>query len=171
MTIADALVALGEDRSWASVWWAYGAIHHDLSNEAYERALDLLGRVDASDEARAAALMLRAEIEATAAYESQRPPDHRRQSELLTRAVELAPDWPNLHLRLAHASAASGDMEAAQHHGAIAACQFAESPTSDDPFDVALSGTGLDKSYVSSELRSLGVPRCPVSEEPQQRHP
>jgi len=69
-------VELGEDRSWASVWWAYGALHHELSDEALVRALELLVRVDRSADARAAALMLQAAIKvAQAAYaESDSPP-------------------------------------------------------------------------------------------------
>jgi len=62
MVIAYALVELGEDRSWASVWWAYGALHHEMSAEALDTALEFLDRVDHPAEARAAALMLRAEI-------------------------------------------------------------------------------------------------------------
>lgn len=69
-------VELGEDRSWASVWWAYGALHHELSDGALAMALELLVRVDRSADARAAALMLQAAIKvAQAAYaESDSPP-------------------------------------------------------------------------------------------------
>src|SRR5215218_3324606 len=102
MAMADELLERGEDRSWASVWWGYGAVHHDLSDEAYDRALDLLCRVDRSADARAAALMLRAEIESAQAIEAGGSPDPQRQAELLSEAVALAPEWPSLRLRLAY---------------------------------------------------------------------
>jgi tetratricopeptide (TPR) repeat protein len=159
MIIADALVALGEDRSWASVWWAYGVIHHDLSDSSYKRALELLEKVDRSSESCAAALMLRAEIESTRAIERADSPEPRRQFELLSQAVDLAPDWPNLHLRMAHACVALGDEESARRHAWLALEQLDEQRVSKDPFDSALSGGLLDKSYVREELGALGLPQ------------
>lgn len=54
MIVAEALIGCGEARSWASVWWAYAALHCDMSDEALRKALDLLARVDRPSEARAA---------------------------------------------------------------------------------------------------------------------
>lgn len=105
-TVAGALVELGEANSWASVWFAYGALHHDLSDEALMRALtlmralELLDHVDASATARAAALMLKAEAAFSLATYREDEPDRSEQVALLDEAVELAPDWPSLHLRL-----------------------------------------------------------------------
>lgn len=157
MTIADALVAVGESRSWASVWWAYGAIHFDLSDEAYARALELLAKVDRPSEARAAALMLRAEIESTRAIEANRSPDERRQLELLSEALAHAPGWPNLRVRLARASLAMGDHAAARRHAEIAVERLDQADSPGDPFDSALSGIALDRGYVAQELGLLGL--------------
>src|SRR3954447_24964818 len=41
MIIASALAELGEDRSWASIWWPYGALRYDMSDEALDKAFDL----------------------------------------------------------------------------------------------------------------------------------
>src|SRR4051812_49193772 len=69
MTIAGGLLACDEDQPWASLWWSYAAQHYDMSDEAHERALELLERVRQPANACAAALMLRAEIKMTlAAY-------------------------------------------------------------------------------------------------------
>jgi hypothetical protein len=70
MTIAAALAELGEEQTWASVWWSHGAIHHDLSNGALAKALELLLAVTTAEAARAAALMLRAEIKLTQALDA-----------------------------------------------------------------------------------------------------
>lgn len=158
MTIASALGELGEDRSWASVWWAYGVIHHDLSDEGFERALDLLVRVDRSPEARAAALMLHAEIQLTQAVYRDAEPDQEEQVRLLSEAAALAPDWPNLRVRLARALLSAGDMNAAREH-AEAAVTLAGAERSDDPFDIAITGMGLRPGWVSDELKSLGLVR------------
>lgn len=157
MTIADALIELGEDRSWASVWWAYGAVHHDLSDSGYERALGLLAGVDGSPGARAAALMLRAEIESTRAIEQGISPDVRRQAELLSEAVDLAPDWPNLRIRLTRACLSVGDKQAARQHAQATLAHLEQQPTSGDPFDSALSGRTLDRTSAAEELDALGV--------------
>jgi len=158
MTIANALIALGEDRSWATVWWAYGAIHHDLSDESYQRALKLLEKVNRSSQARAAGLMLRAEIESTSAIEQGDSPEPQRQLTLLAEAVTLAPDWPNLHIRLAYACTAAGDYEGARHHASLALEQLEDGrPASEDPFERAISGRALDRSYVREELEALGL--------------
>jgi hypothetical protein len=156
MTVAGALAGLGEDRSWASVWWAYGAVHYDMSDEALDRALDLLARVDHPDCARAAALMLQAEIEYAKAVYAESEPSHVRQRDLLARAVSLAPDWPSLRLRLARASKALGDEADARDHGAQATALLAREPTV-DPFDSAIAGRNLDRDYVRRELELLGV--------------
>lgn len=158
MTIASALGELGEDRSWASVWWAYGVIHHDLSDEGFERALDLLVRVDRSREARAAALMLHTEIQLTQAIYRDARPDQDEQVRLLAEAVALAPGWPNLRVRLARALLSAGDMESAREH-AEAAVTLARAERSDDPFDIAITGKGLRPGWASDELKSLGLVR------------
>jgi hypothetical protein len=156
MTIAVALVSLGEDRSWASVWWAYGALHYKMSDEALDRALDLLARVDHSDSACAAALMLRAEIQCAKAVYAESEPSQAEQRDLLARAVLLAPDWPRLRLRLARASKAVGDEAKAREHGAHAIALLATDPTT-DPFDSAITGRNLDRAGVRRELETLGV--------------
>lgn len=157
MSIAEELLERGEDRSWASVWWAYGALHHDLSDEAYARALDFLARVDRPTEARAAALMLMAEIESTQAIEAGGSPDARRQAELLSVAVALAPSWPSLHLRLAYALRELGRVDESRSEARRALEQLERAGPSGDPFDTAISGTTLDRDYVASEVKSLGV--------------
>lgn len=156
MMIASALVELGEDRSWASVWWAYGALHHDMSDEALNTGLELLGRVDHPVEARAAALMLRAEIKYAQAANAQSDPSPIEQRTLLDEAVSLAPDWPGLRFRLARASRAVGDEPAARTHAAKALSLLASGGTR-DPFDSALTGRNLNRAYVERELQVLGL--------------
>ncbi len=159
MTIADGLIACGEDCSWASVWWAYAVQHYDMSDEALERALDLLERVDRPAEARAAALMLRAEIKMTQAAYSQSDPSPSEQRTLLEEAASLAPDWPSLHLRLARACKSDGQESAALEHGTQALSLLEESTPSADPFDSAITGRNLDHDYVKRELDAIGVSR------------
>jgi hypothetical protein len=152
LVIAAALVGLGERRSWASVWWAYGALHHELSDEALARADELLGDVREPDEARAAALMLRAEIRFTQAVYAESSPSPDEQRRLLQDAVALAPGWPSLHLRLARACRDAGDDRAAAAH-ATRALELHR--PSDDPFDSAISGHNLDRDYLASEAEQL----------------
>lgn len=157
MLISAALIKLGEDRSWASVWWAYGALHHELSDEALERALDLLARVDRSDDARAAALMLQAAIKvAQAAYAESDPPAGEQRA-LLERAASLAPTWPSLQLRLARASKATGDELAARDHAAQAVTLLRSGERTSDPFDSAITGRNLDTTFVERELEALQI--------------
>lgn len=157
MIIAAALAELGEDQDWASVWWAYGAIHYDLSDEAYARALELLGCVDASVEARAVALMLCAEIKFTQAIEHDAEPDEQEQVELLTEAVALAPQWPLLRVRLARALHSVGQDEAARPHAEAAVTLTGRGELSEDPFDAAITGQGLRSGWVRDELAALGL--------------
>lgn len=157
MAISGALVELGEDRSWASVWWAYGAVHHDLSDEALARALDLLARVDRSGSARAAALMLRAEIESTQAIQAGGSPDPRQQADLLSEAVAVAPTWPSLRLRLAYPLRELGEIDAARREAQTALEQLARTGPTGDPFEGAISGIALDRDYVAGEVAALGV--------------
>ena len=156
MTVAGALASLGEDRSWASVWWAYGALHYEMSDEALDRSLVLLARVDHPDCACAAALMLQAEIEYASAVYAESEPSHAKQRDLLARAVSLAPDWPALRLRLARASKAVGDEADARDHGARVVALLEREATL-DPFDSAITGRNLDRDYVRRELEMLGV--------------
>jgi tetratricopeptide (TPR) repeat protein len=155
MVIADGLLELGEDRSWASVWWAYGAVHHDLSDEACARALELLGRVDRSDPARAAALMLTAEIESTSAIQTGKTPDARRQIALLSQALELAPDWPALHARLASALVADGRRDEAPPHIEAALAAITEDSVGADPLDTQITGVAFDRDAVAQRLLDL----------------
>jgi hypothetical protein len=157
MEIADELLGRGEERSWASVWWGYGAVHHDLSDDAYARALELLARVDRSDDARAAALMLVAEIESTQAIEAGRSPDPRRQAELLSEAVALAPGWPSLRLRLAYPLRTLGELEASRDEARAALALLERAAATRDPFERAISGAALDRGYVAREVEGLGV--------------
>jgi hypothetical protein len=156
MVIASALVELGEARSWASVWWAYGALHYDMSDDALDRALELLARVDRPAAARAAALMLRAEVKYAQAAYAQVDPSHIEQRALLDEAVSMAPNWPALRLRLARASKATGDEAAARSHATQALTLLASSKTG-DPFDSAVTGRNLDRDYVERELHALGL--------------
>lgn len=156
MTISLALAELGEDRSWASVWWAFGALHHDLSDEAFERALEMLGNVSEPAPACAAALMLAAEIRLTQAAYRDEDPDQAAQVDALTEAAKLAPNWPSLRVRLARALAAVGDAEAARTH-AEAAIALMPSEPSGDPFDVAITGAGLRSGWAADELRALDL--------------
>lgn len=156
MTIAAALGELGEDQSWASVWWAYGVIHHDLSDDGFKRALELLVRVNRSPEARAAALMLHAEIKFTQTIYRDAEPDQHEQIKLLGEAATLAPDWPNLRVRLARALLSAGDIQSARDH-AEAAVTLAGAERSEDPFDTAITGTGLRLGWASDELNALGL--------------
>lgn len=157
MVISGALVELGEDRSWASVWWAYGAVHHDLSDQAYARALDLLARVDRSEDARAAALMLIAEIESTRAIGAGDSPDPRRQAELISDAVALAPQWPSLRLRLAYPLRELGQLDASRREAQAALNQLDRAAPTGDPFESAISGLTLDREYVAAEVKAFGV--------------
>ncbi|MFN8149662.1 MAG: hypothetical protein U0R24_00860 [Solirubrobacterales bacterium] len=159
MAISAALVELGEDRSWASVWWAYGAINHDLRDQACERALVLLAKVEAPEQACAAALMLRAEIRFTQAIQSGDEPDQIEQAELLSEAVALAPDWPNLCARLARALHAAGDEQAARRHAMRAVALMEQAGPPEDPFDTAFTGTGLQSGWAAEELGALGLLR------------
>ena len=152
MTVASALLGYGQDRSWASVWWAYGALHHDMSEESLERALDLLARVDTPNEARAAALMLQAEIKMTQAAYSSSDPSPAEQQSLLDDAVSRAPDWPSLRLRLARACRCNGNESAAREHAGRALALLRAADPSEDPFDSAISGRSLDRDYVEHEV-------------------
>jgi hypothetical protein len=153
MALAAELLERGEERSWAPVWWAYGAIHHELTDEAYARALELLSHVDASPAARAAALMLQAEIESTSAIEHGGEPDPQRQAELLRAATELEPEWPALRLRLAQALHRT-DPAAAREQARVAAAKL-QRPATGDPFESAISGQALHRPYVDEQLREL----------------
>jgi hypothetical protein len=154
MVVADALIELGDARSWASVWWSYGALHHDLGNEALARGAELLSRVDRPDSARAAALMLLAEIRETQAIWGDEEDDHHEERALLERAVALAPEWPALHLRLARACRDVGDAGAAARH-ATRALELHRPST--EPFD-ALTGHSLNRDYLVREVASLRDP-------------
>ncbi len=156
MTIAEALVELGEDRSWASVWWSYGALHHDLSDAALEKSLGLLTRVDRPTSARAAALMLQAEIKYKQAVYAETDPSPTDQRTLLDKAAALAPQWPELHVRLAHACKAVGDEQAVRYHAGKALSLLASTRPTEDPFDSAISGRNLDPAYIKKELEALG---------------
>lgn len=157
MAIAGALIELGEDRSWASVWWAYGAVHHDLSDEAYARALELLARVDRSENARAAALMFIAEIESTQAIDAGSSPDPRRQATLLSEAVALAPLWPSLRLRVAYPLRELGQSDASCREAQAALDLLDRAENTGDPFESAISGASLDREYVVGEAKAFGV--------------
>ena len=156
MIIASALAALGEDRSWASIWWAYGALHYDMSDDALDRAFELLCRVDHPTDAQAAALMLRAEVKYAQAAYADKDPSPIEQCALLDQAVSLAPDWPVLRFRLARASAAVGDEPTARRHAAEALALLASGATQ-DPFDSAITGRNLNPAYVRRELAALGL--------------
>jgi tetratricopeptide (TPR) repeat protein len=157
LIIAGALIELGEDRSWASVWWAYGALHYDLSDEALARALELLARVDHPDEARAAARMLEAEIKFTQAIYADSTPSHDEQRALLDEAVALAPDWPSLRLRLARACKAAGDEPAAREHAARLLVLLRGQPSPPNPFDSAITEKDFDRGYLEREIDALGL--------------
>jgi hypothetical protein len=154
--IASGLLDLGEDRSWASVWLAYRALHHEMSDQALARALEFLLRVDHPAEARAAALMLIAEITNTRAVYAQTDPSHGEQRALLAEAVTLAPDWPALRLRLARACKAVGADDEARAQARAARALLASPPT-EDPFDTAITGRNFNRAYVERELETFGL--------------
>lgn len=157
MTVADGLIACGEDRTWASVWWAYAALHYEMSDEALHRALGLLARVDRPAEARAAALMLQAEIKMMQAAYAQTGPSAPEQRSLLEGAASLAPDWPSLQLRLARAYKLDGQDSAALEHAMQALSLVQGAMPTADPFDSAITGRNLDRDYVEREVAALGV--------------
>lgn len=157
MAIAAGLIELGEARSWASVWWAYGVAHHDLSDSGYAASLRLLKDVDHPDEARAAALMLIAEIESTQAIQRQEEPSAVRQVDLLERAVALAPRWPNIRVRLARAYRAAGRVVEARQQAQSTLELLKQAPDSTDPFDSAFTGNRFYRPYIMGELRDFGV--------------
>jgi Flp pilus assembly protein TadD len=130
-------------------------VNYDLSNEAYARALELVARVDRSDAARAAALMLTAEIEMKAAFWQDRPVDRARQVELLTRALELAPDWPDLHARLAYALVQVGRRDEARPHAGAALAGMCDDPLAADPFDQLITGVAFVRDVVASDMEEL----------------
>lgn len=156
MTVAAALMELGERDSWATVWWAYGALNHDLSDAALQSAMETLGDVVRPRLARAAALMLKAQTAYTLAIRSERPPATDEQRQLLEAAFELAPTWPELRVRLARACKESGDEAAAREHAARALEGLRIGPPA-DPFDAAISGWNLDPEYVRAEFEELGL--------------
>lgn len=156
MTITRALVELGEGRSWASVWFAYGALHHDLSNEAFNRALELLEQVEAPAECKAAALMLDAEIRYSLAVYDETEPSHTDQIERLAEAVGLVPTWPNLHLRLAREYLAVGNQGLAIKHAREVRGLLEQRESGTEPFD-AITGHYLSADYVRAELSDLGL--------------
>lgn len=158
MALSDALIDKGEEDSWASVWWAYGAIHTILSDEACERALDLLTKVDRSEPARAAALMLTAEIEFTSALQSGHELDPERQLQLLAQAVELAPRWPALRLRIADALRALGRNSEACRSATLAAEWIEQHRGNLDPYDTAITGFGLIPELVRERSRQICEP-------------
>jgi hypothetical protein len=155
MIVADAQIACGQDRSWASVLWAYAALHYDMSDEALERAAELLGRVTEPAEARAAALMLQAEVKMTQAAYASTDPSPAEQRLLLEEAVSLAPQWPALRLRLARAAKSEGQAAEAREHAAAALALLRDSGPTDDPFDSAITGRNLDPAYVEREVAAL----------------
>ena len=157
MIVAEAMLSCGQDRSWASVWWAYAALHHDMSDEALQRALDLLARVDTPSDARAAALMLQAEIKMTQAAYASADLSPAEQRSLLEEAVLLAPAWPSLRLRLARACKADREDSLAREHAERALMLLRETEPTDDPFDSAITGRNLDREYVEREGAALGV--------------
>lgn len=158
MIVADALIACGEDRSWASVWWAYAALHYDMSDEALERAAELLARVDRPSEARAAGLMLRAEIQMTQSAYASTSPSSAEQHLLLAEAVSLAPQWPSLRLRLARAAKSDGQEARAREHANAALALLRDSAPTDDAFDSAITGRNLDRAYLELEVAALDAP-------------
>jgi hypothetical protein len=163
MVIADALAGLGEDRSWASVWWAYGALHYELSDEALERAAVLLTAVERPEGARAAALMLRAEVEnSQAVYAQAAELPYADQRRLLAEAVALEPEWPALRMRLAHACVGVGALDEARVH-ARQALALLERPPTGDPFDSALTGRNTDRAHARQELQKLGLTDAPTT--------
>jgi hypothetical protein len=157
MAAADTLIARGEDRSWASVWWAYAALHYDMSDEALARAFDLLARVKTPSEARAAALMLQAEIRMTQAAYAGEDPSASEQQSLLEKAVGIVPDWPSLRLRLARANKANGQESQAADNARRALTLLRDSGPSDDPFDSAITGRNIDLDYLENEVAELGA--------------
>lgn len=158
MELATGLVECGERGTWADVWWAYGAIHHDLSDEALEAAHMRLGAVDHPEDAQAAALMLTAEIEATMDIQNGKSPDPVRQVDLLSRARDLQPDWPAVHLRLAYPLRELERADDAKRE-ARAALNLARRPIdSPTPVDVFFAGFGLDSGYLYDEARKFGEP-------------
>jgi hypothetical protein len=158
MIVADALIACGHHRSWASVWWAYAAVHYDMSDEALERAWGLLAAVDAPTEARAAALMLQAEIKMTQAAYASADPAPAEQHALLEEAASLAPEWPSVRLRLARAAKSDGHDAKAREHASAALALLRQGGSTDDPFDSAISGRNLDQGYVEREVAALDGP-------------
>ena len=119
----------------------------------------LLAKVEAPEQACAAALMLRAEIRFTQAIQSGDEPDQIEQAELLSEAVALAPDWPNLCARLARALHAAGDEQAARRHAMRAVALMEQAGPPEDPFDTAFTGTGLQSGWAAEELGALGLLR------------
>jgi tetratricopeptide (TPR) repeat protein len=156
MTISRALVELGEGRSWASVWFAYGALHHDLSDEALSRALELLAQVEGPAECKAAALMLDAEVRYSLAVYSETEPSHSDQVALMAEAVALVPNWPNLHVRLAREHLATGDRERAINHAREAMRLLEQRESGTKPFD-SISGHSLSVDHVRAEFSELGL--------------
>jgi len=156
ITICLALVELGEDRSWASVWFAYGALHHDLSDEALNHALELLARVEGPADCKAAALMLDAEVRYSLAVYSETEPSHSDQVALMAKAVALVPTWPNLHIRLAREYLATGERERAINHAREAIRLLERRESGAKPFD-SISGHSLSIDHVRSELSELGL--------------
>ncbi len=151
MRLSEELVEAGDGGTWASVWWAYGAIHYELTRESYDLALIRLAEVVDPGYAVAASLMLTAEIELTRAIESKEKVDNDRQVDLLAQARAFAPDWPSIHLRMAYPLREIGKAAEAKAEIALAV-QLLPNVPSQDPFDVCISGRGTDRNYVLAEL-------------------
>jgi len=158
MIVADALIASGQDRTWASVWWGYAALHYDMSDDALRRAAHLLRDVDGPREARAAALMLRAEIMMTQASYGLVSPSPSEERSLLEVAVSLEPTWLSLHMRLARALKTEGQDAKAHRHGAEVLALLNRFSSTQDPFDSAFTGRNYDHSYVKQEVTKLALP-------------
>lgn len=159
LTITAALLDVLDDRAWAAVWWSYGAIHHLLDDESLARARDLLRDVRAPRDARASALMLRAEIINTLAIWQETDRDEPLQVRLLEEALAIAPDWPALHIRLAQSHNSLGAAAEAARHGSRALELLSEfSATTDlEPFEEAIAGFGTEPSDARKGLEMAGV--------------
>ena len=158
LTITAALIELLEDRAWATIWWAYGALHHLLDDESLDRAQDLLKDVRGSAEARAASLIMRAATLHTLATHQGVDPDEVLQLRLLEEAVTVAPDWPAVHIMLAESHNSLGARTEAARHASRALELLAEPAGEElEPFEVAIARMGVATSFIREHLVDLGA--------------
>lgn len=157
MQLSRDLIERGNSNSWASVWWAYGALNFDLSDEAWDEALRLLSRVDHPPEAQGAAKMLTAAVEATISIYSGAAADPERQVALHKEALSFCPDWPKIHLLLGQYLRKMGRDTEAKAAIARAIDLVRRDHGNLDVVDRTFAGYDMSNQYLRDTARDFGI--------------